>query len=216
MNLKYPYTFQERRVMVVDNVLFLPPKLTCYQTIEWPTNAPFCVELCSGNGEWICRRASEQKECFWVAVEKRFDRVQKIYKRAKREGLSNLFIVFGEAELAASLYFPEKSVDALFINFPDPWPKRRHAKFRLIKKEFLDNLRRILKGPITFVTDDVVYKEEVKKIFLDHPAYVFEGESTELEGYGRSYFEELWKQKGKTIFYQRYANISRTAGLQKT
>lgn len=204
--LHYPYKYEESYVCIHDGVFFIPLHTKVLPPVELPKwNTPIHVEYCSGNGEWICDKAKGAPHITWIAIEKRFDRVQKIHKRMKREGLENLFIVFGEAEVVTEHYFQNKWIDEVFINFPDPWPKRKHAKYRLIKNEFLDQMERVVKGNVTFVTDDHDYKEEVRSTFLSHTSYESTYFDTNLEGYGSSYFEQLWLSKGKTIYYQKYA-----------
>ena len=69
-------------------------------------------------------------------------------------------------------FFPSNSVEEVFINFPDPWPKKKHAKYGLVKPEFLDELHRILKrgGTVALVTDDPAYSKETIDTFRQqHP-----------------------------------------------
>jgi len=80
--------------------------------------APIHLEFCSGNGEWICKKAELHPELNWVALEIRFDRVQKIWSKMKNRGISNLFILCGEALDTATHYIPDGSVDAIITDIP--------------------------------------------------------------------------------------------------
>ena len=108
--------------------------------------------------------------------------------------------MWGEAYTFTRYYLEDDSVFSVYINFPDPWPKKRHAKHRLITKEFVLQLHRVLKheGEVTIVTDDQAYGESICKYMLEDkeifqsvfpsPYFV-----TDIEDYGSSYFEKLWK-----------------------
>ena len=106
--------------------------------------------------------------------------------------------------------FPTESCEAAYINFPDPWPKRRHAKNRLIQPKFLDQVSRLLKREalFTLVTDDPDYSEQMLKEMGHHPGFASFLPSpyfvTEFAGYGSSYFDQLWREKGKVIRYHQF------------
>lgn len=215
--LVWPYTYETRRIVIHDGVLFLPDLLGREVQFDFPAWIeifgnlhPIAIEYCSGNGAWIVEKALENPQVNFVAVEKKFDRVRKIHSRMKRMGVKNLFIVYGEGLHFTREYVKAGTVGEVYINFPDPWPKRRHWDNRIMQGAFLLEMQRILQegGQLTFVTDDVPYSEAVLKEMRKHPDlkplfpapfYVHA-----LEGYGSSYFEELWRSKGLQIRYHRF------------
>ena len=220
-NLKYPYTWEQRRPMIMDKILFVPQYYDKHQ--EWPfpswesaeifgREAPVHIEYCTGNGAWIIERAIKEPGVNWVAVEKRFDRVAKIWSKMHNYGLTNLFIVYGEALTFSRFYAPASSFSAIYVNFPDPWPKEKHAKNRLFKPEFVTELGRLARpgAGATFVTDDAVYKEQICQVFLSDPnwspSFPPPHFVTEWKGYGASYFGDLWQDMGKTIHYIQFEN----------
>lgn len=218
-DLKPPFTWKERRVILNNGVLFVPEHYPDYQEFQFPSwsdpslfgnSKPIKIEYCSGNGDWIAHRASLDCDSNWVAVEKLFDRTRKIWSKCRNFELSNLFIICGEALNATHHYLPTESVEEVYINFPDPWPKQRHAKNRLVRDEFIEQLHRILKpeGMVTLVTDDIDYREQMINYFLKNPVFrpVFPAPffKTEFPNYGFSYFEELWRKQGKTIHYMQF------------
>lgn len=218
-DLKPPFHKTDRKIVMHDHVWYLPdPNLVQNPFIfaGWNhsdffgNDNPVCVEYCSGNGAWIAAQAQAYPHLNWVAVEKKFMRVRKIWAKIKNLQLKNLIVICGEAFRATNQFFPSESISNIYINFPDPWPKKRHAKHRLIQPIFVKELSRVMqpKNVLTFVTDDPDYSKEVISVFLaDHtfeshyPAPYF---STEENNYGSSYFEELWRSKGKTIRYHRF------------
>jgi len=121
--------------------------------------------------------------------------------------------VCGEGYRLTHHYIPNESIHSVYINFPDPWPKKRHAKHRIIQPSFIEQVHRILQfeGLLTLVTDDEGYSDIMINILLpmkgfqsifDKPYYV-----GTYPDYGSSYFEDLWRQKGKSIRYHVFRKI---------
>lgn len=205
--------------LLEDRVFFMPRAFLNHDKMLFPpwddpslfgNQNPVCIEYCSGNGAWIAEKALQSPEKNWLAVEMRFDRVQKIWSKIKNHQIKNLVVVRAEALSFSRFYLQSSSVDEVYINFPDPWPKRRHEKNRLMNVLFLEELARILKNgkSVTFVTDEEIYLKSTIKNFTRHPKFQsLCGEPhyfTDWEDYGISWFENLWREKGKTIFYTRF------------
>lgn len=213
-DLKLPYAFCDRHPCIKDGVFYVPARFDLHQQFSFPLwegvfplNQPVYLEYCSGNGKWIARRALQDPDSNYVAVDIRFDRVRKIWSKIGNDKIPNLFCVYGDGFTLAKHYVKDHSVDEIFINFPDPWPKLRHMKHRLMKVPFIQEQQRILKpgGKITFVTDDVDYlnwtianfrKVAEFEFCHEEPHYTFD-----IASYGSSYFEELWLSKGRKIYY---------------
>lgn len=204
--MKFPWWDRES-VSLFDQILFLPPQMKAF-ALDLP--ADIAVEFCSGNGAWVVERALENKDVFWIAVEKKLDRAKKIWKRAKRLEALNLLVVCGRAEDFVQHVLPVEKASRIHINFPDPWPKRRHAKHRLIQSEFIDLLRKKMKkgGSIHLVSDDLPYVEESVAVLhnfmsplLADPFY-----HNLEEAFGSSFFEELWRKEGRPIYLTSYAS----------
>lgn len=218
-DLKSPFAWDARRVLLQDRVWYVPDYYDHYQEFTFPgwkdpllfgNENPVKIEYCSGNGTWIVAKAEENPQVNWVAVEKQFFRARKIWARMKNRQLNNLLIVCGEASTVTRHYIPSKTVSEVFINFPDPWPKARHAKHRLIQPAFIQEIGRILKEGHhwTFVTDDPDYSQLLLEEMAPYKEFVPSFPSphyvTDLPGYGSSYFEELWREKGRDIRYHRF------------
>lgn len=217
-DLQPVFSFENRKVLFEDRILYVPPHYSDYDSYTFPgwsdkeifgNDHPVMVEYCSGHGHWIVERATSSPQTNWVAVEKRFDRVQKIWAKVKNLGLSNLLIVCGEAYLATRLYFPKESVSGIFINFPDPWPKEKHAKHRLVHSESVNEIHRVLQKEsfVTLATDHLEYTKQFVRIVLENGQFspTFPDHyTTEWPSYGASWFEELWKTKGRQIYYTQF------------
>jgi len=216
-DLKSAFSFEQRRPCLLDQVFYVPIYYQNYDSFKLPAfydyfanHHPVHVEYCSGNGDWIVEKAKQYPYKNWIAVEKRFDRVRKIWAKAKNLSLTNLLIVSGEALTFTLHYLPNQSIEEAYINFPDPWPKSKHAKNRLIQNPFLNELARILKPgkSMSIVTDDRNYATQTVSLFCAHkdftpffpPPYF----CLNREDYGTSWFEQLWKEKGRQIHYLQF------------
>lgn len=209
-DLKFPFKFEERKPTLINGVFFVPKYYKEHSPSLFPSfaslfgnNNPIKIEFCSGNGSWIAEKAKNDPECNYVAIEMRFDRGRKIWSKMINYGLKNLFIVIGEGFTFAQNYLASEIASEIFINFPDPHPKRRHAKHRLIQTDFIKELSRILKtdGKFTFVTDDASYLGETFSLFKENASFREGTLFEEIEGYGTSFFDALWRSKGRKIFY---------------
>jgi tRNA (guanine-N7-)-methyltransferase len=218
-DLKSPFNWKNRHVVIEDRVWYIPDHFNRFEEFNFPgwedptlfgNSNPVCVEYCSGNGAWIASKAVANPNLNWIAVEQKFERSRKIWSKIKNLKLSNLVVICGEAFKATKHYFQPTSVQEIYINFPDPWPKNRHAKHRIIQKSFVDEVWRILNpdGKMTIVTDDVDYSSEIIKVLNNHSQLISSFPDPffthELPDYGTSYFEDLWRQQGKTILYHQF------------
>ncbi|MBJ7449707.1 MAG: tRNA (guanosine(46)-N7)-methyltransferase TrmB [Parachlamydiales bacterium] len=218
-DLKPPFSWKNREVLLQHPLLYVPGCIDDYSSFEFPhwdelfgSKKPVHIEYCSGNGDWIAQKALQNPDINWVAVEKRFDRCRKIWSKLANFQLKNLFIVCGEAVTVTKHYFANESIDAIYVNFPDPWPKTKHAKNRLIAKPFLTQVKRILqdRGDLTLVTDDEVYRDqmilEVLKAQKLKPLYPEPFHQQTPLDYGNSFFDNLWREKGKSIATMVFKN----------
>lgn len=229
-DFKSPFNWKNRHVLIEDRVWYVPSYYDDYQQFIFPgwhhpltfeMQQPICLEYCSGNGAWIADRALRETDVNWVAIEQQFVRIRKIRSKIHNFALSNLLAVCGEGYRVTKEFIPNESVAKVYINFPDPWPKTRHHKHRLIQLPFIRELWRILKpdGELTIVTDDEGYSNSIKKIISIHGGFqsiFLNGDFIEeYPNYGTSYFEDLWRQFGKTIRYHVFCKTATHTIYQK-
>jgi len=201
--ISYPFSWEERRPLLQERIFYVPDFYQAHERALFPSfdslfgnQNPVHIEYCSGNGEWVVDKAVSHPEINWIAVELKFDRLCKINSKAQNCGLENLFIISGEALTFSREYLPDGQLDAVYVNFPDPWPKDRHAKHRLIRRPFSKELWRTVKkeGSITLVTDDIPYLEQMR-----YEMQEWTPKPPSSTAYGSSYFDRLWRSKGLTI-----------------
>lgn len=198
-DLKIPFSWEERRPIWLDRFFYIPGHFDHKLAPQsWPEI--FAIEYCSGNGQWIGEKAKQNPHLNWIAVEKRFDRARQIWLKMHRENLTNLFVVCGEAQIFTQYYAP-RDVAETYVNFPDPWPKRYHAKNRLVRAEFIDEIAKVSRK-ITCVTDDAKYAQIMTAEFKKCPDW--QPFTPDRENYGGSFFGDLWKGQGRTINFLSY------------
>ena len=219
-----PFSKKTPLVMIHDRVWYMAPLAdgSAFRFPGWQelfsSSNDVRIEYCSGNGSWIVEKAKTHPEVNWLAVEKRFDRTKKIWSKIKNEGLKNLVVAFAEGLSLTSRYIPDSSVSTIYVNFPDPWPKNRHAKHRIASPLLFQQAARVLQpdGRLIFVTDDEPYSELFLKVAaaqtslvsaLPPPSY-----AEAPEGYGTSFFDSLFRSQGKRIFYHEFRNTLQHPG----
>lgn len=162
---------------------------------------PVEVELGSGDGGFILGRAASHPDRNFLAIERLLGRARKIAKRIRREERNNLKVLRLESSYVVQRLCPPQSVDVVHIMFPDPWPKKRHHKRRLIQPAFLDILHTVLRpgGTVRFSTDHEEYFQwageawGAVKGWRKLPLWDFENDpATE--------FQIQWEEQGKTTF----------------
>ena len=113
------------------------------------------LEIGCGKGSFTVKTAAAHPDALFVALEREADCIVMAMEKAERLGLTNVVFVCDDAARLEEWFAPDE-VDLLYINFPDPWPSKRHAKHRLINERFLRSYRTILPegGEIHFKTDN--------------------------------------------------------------
>jgi tRNA (guanine-N7-)-methyltransferase len=133
----------------------------------FPLPQPLEVELGSGDGSFIVQWAKLNPGRNFLAVERLLGRLRKIERKGQRNALTNLRLLRMEAWYVLEYLLPLASVSAVHIYFPDPWPKRKHRKNRLINEAFAETAARALAagGLVYLRTDDADYFKQMTEVF---------------------------------------------------
>src|SRR3974390_566510 len=132
------------------------------------------IELGSGDGSFLVEYARTHPERNFIGVERLLGRMHKLDRKGRRAGLSNLRGVRIESSYFLKYLLPARCAAALHIYFPDPWPKRKHRRHRLLNSEFPPIAHRslILGGTLYVRTDDTDYYEQIAQVFKANPLFV--------------------------------------------
>lgn len=157
------------QVFADNNVLERPP------TQPSPTMGEGLVlEIGFGGGEHLVAQAAADPARRFIGVEPFLNGVASCLRHVEESGVRNVRLHQGDArDVIARL--PDASVELCYILFPDPWPKLRHHKRRLIQPEFLDALARVLKpgAEVRFATDWANYAAWALEVFARHPRFTW-------------------------------------------
>jgi len=137
----------------------------------FPKSQPLEVELGSGDGSFLAEYARRHPEKNFIGVERLMGRLRKLEKKGRRLGLRNLRGVRIESSYFVEYLLPKNSMEALHIYFPDPWPKRKHRRHRLINERFPELAHKALSpgGRVYLRTDDQDYFEQMLSVFAASP-----------------------------------------------
>jgi tRNA (guanine-N7-)-methyltransferase len=130
--------------------------------------APLEVDLGCGDGSFLTALALQDRHKNFLGTERLVGRVRSACRKIAQAGLTNVRILRVETSYAVAHLLPEQSVDRFHLLFPDPWPKRRHNRRRVVTAEFLDSIHRALisNGTLHIATDQADYFEQIRLLAL--------------------------------------------------
>lgn len=123
---------------------------------EWFDNdQPIYIEVGSGMGQFITTLAAKHPEINFISMEREKSVMIKVLDKVIEQGLTNIKLICNDA-IELNDYFKNGEVSRLYLNFSDPWPKKRHTKRRLTYQTYLALYKQVLKddGEIHFKTDN--------------------------------------------------------------
>ncbi|BCQ31803.1 tRNA (guanosine(46)-N7)-methyltransferase TrmB [Limosilactobacillus fermentum] len=167
---------------------------------------PLQVEVGMGKGQFIIGMAKAHPEINFIGLEIESTVAAIALKNALPEQLPNLTLVRGDGA-GLDTYFEDGSIDRLYLNFSDPWPKTRHEKRRLTYKTFLANYQQVVKpgGGLEFKTDNQGLFE-YSLTSLNNFGMIFDGvwlnlhESPENKGNVETEYEQRFASLGQPIY----------------
>lgn len=166
---------------------------------------PLEIDLGCGDGAFLLGMAKEYPERDFLGVERLLGRVRKVCKKITKRHLENARVLRLESRYTVEWLLPEGAVSRLHLLCPDPWPKLRHHRRRLVQVEFLEAVNRALQpgGEFLFMTDHEEYFQwAVEKV----ASY---GKFEQLEWnedsffYPKTDFQIQWEAEGKSMFRLR-------------
>ncbi len=181
---------------------------------DWPAqfgnDRPIALEIGCGVGDFMVKTALDLPETNFIAIDFYNKGCWKTCRRLERFGVTNVRVLRVEARQFITERIPPGSLSAVYINCPDPWPKKKHRKRRLVNRQFLEFLRPFLKegADFHFATDFDDYGIDVAQMLptvpwlenrLSPDPYVHE-----LEGYHLSKYMRKFMAEGKRIYFVHY------------
>ena len=171
---------------------------------------PLNLEIGFGVGNFIIEMGIREPHENFIGIDFYHKGIRKVITRIAKYEIYNARIVYGDAREKIPFLFTSEQLNRVYINFPDPWPKKRHHKRRLIKPAFIKILAEKLKkgGEIHIATDHEAYAMEILEFFEKEQVLKNKnGLGTFLfqkEGTPKSKYEKKFINAGERIFYLEF------------
>ncbi len=168
------------------------------------------LEIGPGRGDLFLELASSMPNKKLVAIELGTKRYNKLITRIEKRGLVNVRLIRGDARIVLTNHFSKGAFEKIYVLFPDPWPKKRHALKRLLNTEFISLITRFLKndGDLFMATDvdwyaewAAINAEAVPNLENMGDPYV---SAENLFSYAPTFFEQKWRAEGRKIYYMHF------------
>lgn len=137
--------------------------------------AELWLEIGFGAGEHLAEQATAHPDVGFLGAEVFENGVVKLLAEVRRRELANVRILVDDARLLLAV-LPDACLARVFILFPDPWPKQRHHKRRMVSPGALDQLARTMKedAELRLATDDIGYLRAMMELVPTHPAFAWQ------------------------------------------
>jgi tRNA (guanine-N7-)-methyltransferase len=159
------------------------------------------LEIGFGKGRYLLGRAAAEPEVTFVGIEAAAFYWAATTRRAERRGLGNLVTICGDALYVLAVGIARESVDAVHVYFPDPWPKARHQRRRLLDPSTVDLVFGMLVpgGSLYFATDHAEYGAAVADVLERYPAVAVERIEGPWPDGRRTHYETKYEREGRPI-----------------
>ncbi|MFO1242582.1 MAG: tRNA (guanosine(46)-N7)-methyltransferase TrmB [Rickettsiales bacterium] len=155
---RYLFTLQEGGVMTPSSLL--------------PGKSSYRLEIGFGDGGHLAYQAKQHPEVGFIGAEPFLNGVAALVEKAEEDSLGNIRVFHDDVRLLLQA-LPDRSLERVDILFPDPWPKARHKKRRLVQPALIDMMARIIKpnGLLRLASDDTDYITWMLLCLKDHPEF---------------------------------------------
>ena len=164
------------------------------------------LEIGPGKGRFLIASAIEQPDTNFIGIEKSLHYYRVIRERAAKRNLTNVRLINHDAFLVLRDMLADQSIDEIHIYFPDPWPRKRNQKRRIIRPEALKEMARVLapNGRGIYVTDHREYFEAAAPLIEQF--FRTDRHVPKPEDPARTNYEAKYREEGREIFEVRFWN----------
>ena len=148
---------------VVEDHFFLDVKENPDWQSQFGNSHPLKLEIGFGMGDFLISMAKREPNTNFIGIDFSQEGIQKLLQRIRSSQLKNIRVVFGDVREKLPHLFQSEELNSVYINLPDPWPKKRHFKRRLIKPQLVSMIVQKLapKGRVHLATDSESYAMEI-------------------------------------------------------
>lgn len=181
--------------------------------IQFGNDHPMKLEIGFGMGSFLIEMSAQEPKSNFIGMDFYHKGIRKLMTRIKKLQLENIRMAYGDVRFKVPLLFKDGELETVYINFPDPWPKKRHIKRRLIKPDFVKLMGQKLapEGQIHLATDSESYAIEMLEYFNSEP--LFKNQNPEagfLENridLPKTKYEKNFINAGHKIYYLEYSRL---------
>ena len=202
-------------VLRTQDIIIEPPEddeivdPTCW----FDTPGPFELEIGCGKGGFLLHRAMSNPSARLLGIEWANKYYRHCADRMARRGVANVRVMRTDAKFFVINHLPPACVSILHLYHPDPWPKKRHHKRRLVQLDFLEAAVRVLvpHGMWLIQSDHADYFEEIRRLLGDHPSFTeITWEDADVFGgpeWKGTNFEIKYAREGRQIHRVAYRRV---------
>ena len=182
------------------------PRYLCFFDL-FGNDRPIEIEIGCGKGIFLVTLAERFPSTNFIGLDLSGKWMKKGESKQKRRKLDNLKFIKTEAKAFVGDSIPPESVNVFYIYFPDPWPKNKHKRRRLISDEFLDLLYTKLQqgGTVDIATDDKLYFERIENVARNENLpwkKIVRSDGQRISHHEVfTNYEVKYKQEGRSIYY---------------
>ena len=203
---------------------------------------PLKLEIGFGMGDFLIEMAIREPHNNFIGIDFTTSGVQSLLTKVKARQLGNVRVVYGDARNKLSALFTDKELETIYVNFPDPWPKKRHLNRRLINPKFVNLIVQKLgsDGHIYLATDSESYAQQIMEYFDAEPfcqnmnqpsgllnnrnglpktkyekSFIYAGDKAYYLDYSRSFITDKSRNPAKKDYLKSKNNISLIKAEQK-
>ena len=174
---------------------------------------PIHIEIGSGRGEFLIKSAMQNPNINYIGIDLKEKRIKTIFRKLYKEKLKNVRIAKIYLNNENIKFLPPNSIEKIYLQHPDPWPKKRHFHRRIIQSEFINILHELLitNGIVDIATDHKDYAIWIVEHFKERKDFFSiykKGFTKESEkGHIETYFEKKKREEGFEPYFMKYRSI---------
>lgn len=164
--------------------------------------APLVLEIGCGNGEFLAAWARWQPDWNFVGIELSLGSAERTLQRLLENGIENTRVIRDDARFGLREFFADESLQQVIMNYPDPWPKKKHRRRRLIIPDFIRTLSAVLQknGIFELVTDQEWYAQEAAELFAENGCFRVPALERNPNRPVTTKYERKWREEGRDVF----------------
>ncbi len=181
---------------------------------QFGNSQPIKLEIGFGMGDFLIEMAAREPHSNFVGIDFSQDGIRKLLSRVKDLQIKNIRVVYGDVREKVPLLFHDGELNMVYINFPDPWPRKRHFKRRLIKPALVTLIARklTLEGHVYLATDSEPYAHEILEYFNAEPLLQNKSQESGFlfrrDHLPKTKYEKSFIYAGDRIHYLEYSRLA--------